>query len=129
MESSQFMDRVRGVIRVRQLAYATEKAYCYWIRYFVRFSRYRSAQQIIPKDVTRFLTFLAVDKNVSPNTQNQALNALAFLFRHVLEKKLENIKAVRAKDHQRIPVVLNTSEVLTILSDMKAPYTTMIELA
>lgn len=129
MSQSSFMKKVREVIRVRQMALATEKSYCYWIHYFIRFNGYRSPGDIDPAGVNQFLGHLAVNKNVSPNTQNQALNAIVFLFRHVLGVPIDNINAVRAKEQQRLPVVLTTREVLAVLEHLQPPFRTMIELA
>lgn len=129
MKTSPFIDQVRAKLRLKQMAYATEKAYLYWIRYFIRFKQYQSPGDIKPDDVTSFLTHLAVNRHVSPNTQNQAFNALLFLFRHVLNLPLENVQAVRAKEPIRLPVVLSHGEVDAILSHLKPPYKTMIELA
>ena len=126
---SPFMRSVRDTIRAKHMAFATEKTYCYWIRFFIRHQRYQSKGDISPDHVTGFLTHLAVNRNVSPNTQNQAFSALLFLFRHVLALPLENVNAVRAKETVRIPVVLTTNEVNAILSKLKQPYKTMIQLA
>lgn len=129
MSASPFMQKVRGTLRFRQMALATEKTYCYWIRFFLRYNNYSSPDRIRSEDVTAFLTHLAVHRKVSPNTQNQAFNAILFLFRHVLEKPLENVSAVRAKEPQRIPVVLSAGEVLKVLDRLPDFYRTMIELA
>jgi len=129
MKTSPFLDKVRETLRLKQMAYATEKVYIYWIRYFIRFNKYHSPSEITADDVTAFLTHLAVKKNVSPSTQNQAFNALLFLFRHVLNLPFEDVQAVRAKEQVRIPVVLSQKEVDAILSHLKPPYKTMIELA
>lgn len=126
---SPFMQQVRNEIRVQQKALTTEKTYCYWISFFIRFSRFRSPNEITCEAVTPFLTYLAVERHVSPNTQNQALCALVFLFRHVLHKPLENIDAVRAQEHRRLPVVLSRTEVESILEHLSSPYKTMVELA
>lgn len=126
---SPFMHKVVEVMRVQQVAFATEKTYCYWIRYFIRFNNYRSPGDIRSEDVTPFLTYLAARKRVAPSTQNQAFYAVLFLFRHVLNLPLENVNAVRAKEPQRIPVVLTTKEVLSVLERLPAPYRTMVELA
>ena len=68
-------------------------------------------------DVVAFLTFLAVEREVSPSTQNQALNALVFLYRHVARRPLGDItKSVRAKPKQKLPIVLNREEVVPLLS-------------
>lgn len=129
MAGSPFMAQVRSVVRVQQKAFATEKTYCYWINQFIRFCGYQSPDEICAEDVTRFLTHLSVNRHVSPNTQNQALCALVFLFRHVLNRPLENIDAVRSKEQIRIPVVLSRSEVEAILEQLCHPYKTMVELA
>ena len=96
MSKSNFMKKVRDTIRSRQMALATEKTYCYWIRFFVRHQQYQSPDDITCEGVDRFLTYLAVERHVSPNTQNQAFSALLFLFRHVIKKELKDIDAVRA---------------------------------
>jgi integron integrase len=111
------------------MALATEKTYCYWIRYFIRQQRIRNPEEMDADKLTAFLTYLAVEQHVSPNTQNQAFNALLFLFRHVLQRPLENIQAIRAKERRYIPTVLTTSEVERVLAQMQQPYRTMIELA
>jgi integron integrase len=123
------MKKVVSTMRVRQLALATEKSYSYWIRYFVRYCAYRSPDDIVAGDVTRFLTHLAVDKNVSPSTQNAAFSALVFLFRDVLAVPLENITARRATERHRIPVVLTFDEVQRVLQSLNRPYKTMVQLA
>ena len=67
------------------------------------------------RDVSEFLTHLAVKRNVAASTQNQALNALVFLYRHVLEQPLEGVDAVRAKEPDNLPVVLTEAETLQVL--------------
>lgn len=72
------------------------------------------------KDLQDFLSYQAVDKRVSASTQNQALNAIVFLFRHVLDKNIEGeISAVRAKKTRRLPVVLTMAETDTIFAQME----------
>lgn len=79
--------------------------------------------------LTAFLTYLAVQRGVSPNTQNRAFNALLFLFNHVLLRPLENIQAIRAKERRYVPVVLTTNEVERVLEHLPQPYLTMIQIA
>ncbi len=129
MFSSPFMRKTRDIMRLNQAAYATEKSYCNWIRRFIRHQGFTAADQIEASHVTSFLTYLAVDGEVSPNTQNQAFNALLYLFTHVLKKDLENVNAVRAKYNQPIPVVLSNREILEILSHLNNPFKVMIEIA
>lgn len=129
MSTSPFLTQVREAIRLRQLALATEKSYCYWIRYFIRHQRCSNPDDITPIGVDQFLSYLATQKHVSPNTQNQALSALVFLFRHVLKRRLEGIDAVRAMDKQRIPVTLTRAEVDQVLDLMPPFYRTAMQLA
>lgn len=110
--SSRLLDRVRDAIRVRHYSIRTESTYVAWIRRFVLFHDKRHPAQMGEPEVARFLTHLAVDEQVAPATQNQALNALVFLYKAVLDRPLEEIQGVvRAKRQQRLPVVLTTDEV------------------
>lgn len=129
MAQSPFMVRVRECLRLRQMAYATEKSYCHWIRYFIHQQCIKHPSEMDGDKLTAFLTYLAVQKHVSPNTQNQAFNALLFLFKHVLQRPLENIQATRAKERRAVPVVLTTREVELVLSHLQPPFLTMIQLA
>jgi integron integrase len=113
----------RRTLRARYVSYRTEKAYLFWIRRFAR-----SQAGIAPKGwgadhVERFLTHLAVDLKVSPSTQNQALSALLFLFRHVLKQELPWLdKVVRAKRQKRLPVVLSRVEVRDVLARLSGTH-------
>ncbi|MCD9460039.1 integron integrase [Marinibactrum halimedae] len=123
------MESVRRVIRSQQKSFATEKVYCYWIRQLIKYGKYISPDQISPEGVDQFLTHLAVDRHVSPNTQNQAFTALVFLFRHVLQRELVNINATRSKEKPFLPTVLPQHQVEEILCYLKEPFKTMILLA
>ena len=109
--TSPFLQRVRNAIRVRHYSIRTEQAYVDWIRRFILFHGKRHPNELGEADVGRFLTWLAVERNVAPSTQNQALNALVFLYRHVIDRPLGDItNAARAKKPQRLPVVLTQDE-------------------
>jgi len=114
------MSLVRSKIRVMQYSYQTEKTYVYWIKHFIHFNNLRHPKDMGASEVTAFLTHLAVKRNVSPATQNQALCALVYLYKHVLETPLgENaIDAVRAKCHRNLPVVLSQNEVKQLLDSL-----------
>lgn len=129
MSHGSFMQRVQGVMRVRHLAHTTEKTYMYWIRYFIRHQAYNTEEEIEAAGVDCFLSFIAITKNVSPSTQNQALCALVFMFRYVLGKELVGINATRARTSQRIPVVLSTEEARAIVSNLPSPFNTIILIA
>ena len=112
--------QVRRAIRLRHYSRRTEEAYVAWVRRFVRFCGLRHPRELGPSDVTRFLSSLAVDRRVSASTQNQALSALVFLYRDVLDMPVGWLCAmVRAKRPGRLPVVLTRDEVRRVLSRMK----------
>ena len=115
---SPFLESVRDAIRVRHYSIRTEQAYLGWIKRFILFHGKRHPSEMGAREVTAFLTSLAVDRQVAPSTQNQALNALVFLYRVVLERELEGIDAVRAKQPQKVPVVLTQDEVARLLREL-----------
>ena len=124
MTKSGFLDSVRQ--RMRRLNYAlrTEDTYVSWIRQFILFHDKQHPSVLGKKAMEQFLTYLAVERKVSPSTQNQALSALVFMYREVLEIDppwVENV--VRAKPRKHIPVVLNQDEVKQLLGQLKGRYT------
>src|SRR5438128_396975 len=115
----KLMDQVREVMRLKHYSIRTEQCYCDWIRRYIRFHAMRSREELFAATgkVEMFLSDLAVNGNVAASTQNQAFNALLFLYREVLHHPLENVQAVRADRPPRVPVVLTVEEArLVILS-------------
>jgi len=118
-EKPKLLDQVRNHCRVRHLALSTEKQYVQWIRRFILFHNKRHPLEMGKVEVTAFLTHLAVEGNVAASTQNQALAALLFLYRNVLEKEfgwLDNV--VRAKKPIRLPVVYTVDEARMVLDEL-----------
>jgi integron integrase len=111
----RLLDQVHQVLRVRHYARSTEECYTQWITRFIRFHQKRHPRDLGAAEVEQFLTHLAVDGHVSASTQNQALNALVFLYQHVLEIDLGRFDAVRARRPKRLPVVLAPEEVAAVL--------------
>ncbi|MEM9744679.1 MAG: integron integrase [Pseudomonadota bacterium] len=112
----RLLDQVREAIRVRHYSLRTERAYVGWVRRYVQFHRLRHPSEMGSREVSQFLSYLAVRKSVSASTQNQALNALLFLYREVLRQPVDILdNTVRAKLPQRLPVVLSEAEVGSIL--------------
>ncbi|HEY6209990.1 MAG TPA: phage integrase N-terminal SAM-like domain-containing protein, partial [Gemmatimonadales bacterium] len=96
--SPTLLSQLRRALRTRHYSRRTEEAYVAWVRRFVRFSGMRHPRDLGAADVTRFLSSLAVDREVSASTQNQALSALVFLYRQVLDAPVGWLAAlVRAK--------------------------------
>lgn len=119
----RLLDQVRDRLRALHYSYRTEQSYLFWIRRFILFSDRRHPSTMGGPEVERFLTHLAVDRNVSASTQSQALSALLFLYRQVLQVELpwlENV--VRAKPSKRMPVVLTTSEVRAVLAHLRGEH-------
>src|SRR3954469_19128453 len=107
MAESRLLDRVREVTRTLHYSIRTEAAYVQWVRRFVLFHGKRHPLAMGEAEVQAFLTHLAVDGRVATATQNQAMSALLFLYKAVLDRPLEGrIEAVRAGRPQRLPVVL-----------------------
>jgi len=118
--NSPFLERIREAIRVRHYSIRTERTYIEWTRRFILFHGKRHPEQMGEAEVAAFLTHLAVDRNVAASTQNQALNALIFVYKHVLNRPLGDIAdAVRAKRPARLPVVLSQDEVRKLLAELR----------
>ena len=112
----KLMDQVRNRLRAMKRAYSTEKAYVDWILQYIRFHGVVHPKEMGTEDIDAFLTHLAVDRNVTASTQNQARSALVFLYSQVLKMDLKvGADAVRAKDSMHLPVVMWEDEVAEIL--------------
>jgi len=111
---------MRDEIRSRHYSLRTEQSYIQWVRRFIFFHNKRHPKDMGEEEVSLFLTNLAVERKVAASTQNQALSALLFLYKHVLNQKLEWLDGVvRAKRPRRLPVVLTQTEIGSILGHMK----------
>jgi len=124
----KLLDRVRTRLRVLHYSIRTEEAYVGWIRRYILFHGKRHPAEMGAAEVETFLTSLAVEGRVAASTQNQAMAALLFLHKHVLEKPLGSIDALRAKRPKRLPVVLSRDEVRSVLGRMEGVHRLMAEL-
>ena len=121
--ASPFLREIRDAIRVRHYSIRTERAYLRWVVRFIRFHGLRHPRDMGETDVVKFLTHLAVTAKVAANTQNQALNALVFMYRYVLGRPLDSLSGlVRAKPSQRVPVVLSQTEVRDLLAQLQGTH-------
>jgi integron integrase len=113
------LDRLRAEVRKRHYSGRTEDAYADWIVRFLRYHGNRDPRELGKDEVERFLSHLAVDKDVSASTQNQALSALLFLYKDVLDIRLDWIDGVvRARRPKRMPVALTRDEAATVLNHL-----------
>ena len=112
----KLLDQVHQAIRKRHYRPKTEKSYVHWIKRFIFFHNKRHPAEMGEEEIGQFFSGLATDRHVSASTQNQALNAILFLYREVLRKKIGYVDGViRAKRPHRLPVVLTRQEVTSIL--------------
>lgn len=121
-EKPRLLDEVRQVLRVRHYSIHTERTYCDWIRRYVRYHGMTGREDLADGEakIEAFLTHLAIDENVAPATQNQAMNAIVFLYKQVLKQPLDQtINAVRAARKPTVPVVLSRDEVARIIALMQ----------
>jgi integron integrase len=119
----KLLDQVRDALRVKHYAYNTEQSYVQWIRRHILFHNKRHPKDMAEPEVQEFLTHLAVQGNVAASTQNQALSALLFLYRHVLHQPLsESINAVRARQSKHIPTVLTPEEIQQVLKRLEGTH-------
>lgn len=115
--------RLQAAIQVRHYSNKTWQAYRYWLQQFQTYTKSKDAALLDMDDVKGFLSHLAVNKQVAASSQNQAFNALLFLFKHVLQKEFTKIEGVvRAKRRPYIPAVLSRPEVDRIISLLEPPY-------
>jgi integron integrase len=115
----RLLDRLHAAIRVRHLSPRTEEAYRHWIKRYLFFHHLRPPQEMGESEINAFLSHLAVQEKVSASTQNQALAALLFLYRHVLKREVGDLgQVIRAKRPRRLPVVLTRDEVQAVLANL-----------
>jgi len=116
----RLLDRVRQALQTRHYSRRTEKAYVGWIRRYILFHGKRHPAEMGAPEVTQFLTSLAVDRRVAASTQNQALGALLFLYREVLDQNLPWLDdLVRARRPHHLPVVMTRDEVRAVLQHLE----------
>ena len=116
----KLLDQVRTSIRRKHYSIRTEEAYVDWIKRYIFFHQKRHPAEMSAPEIEQFLNYLAVQQKVAASTQNQALSALVFLYREVLGKEIgvmENLE--RAKQPQRLPVVLTETEVRHVLAHLE----------
>lgn len=119
-KSSKLLNDVKRVMRVNHYSIHTERIYIDWIKQYVKFHKMNDRVELLnnpESKVEEFLSYLAIQRKVAVSTQNQAMNALVFLFKRVLETPLEQtVNAVRSTKNRKIPVVLTQNEVKEIIT-------------
>lgn len=129
MAKSELLNRVREEIRRRNYSYRTEKSYIRWIVRFVKFNKLAHPNDMDADEVVEFLNWLANERDVAASTQNQALCAIVFLYKQVLDQPLGSFDNLqRAKEPERLPVVLSPKEANKIIANMEGDARLMVEL-
>ena len=119
MEEPKLLDQASALMRMKHLSNRTEEAYLHWMKRFILFHHKRHPKDMGEKEISDFLTHLAMDLNVSAATQNQALNAMVFLYSEVLKKNLGQFAGmIRAKRARRAPTVFSRNEVREIIGSL-----------
>lgn len=114
---SKLLEEVRQNLRRRHYSIRTEEAYLQWIRRFILFHDKRHPRDMGQTEVTAFLNYLVIQCNVAASTQNQALNAIVFLYKNMLGQELEWLQGLeQAKKPKRLPIVFTKDEVQGILA-------------
>ena len=115
----KLMDQMHAALQSRHYSPRTEKTYCLWVKRYVFFHEVQHPAEMGEREINEFLTHLAVNEKVSASTQNQALAALLFLYRHVIGREIGHLgEVVRARKSKRVPVVMTQEEVKTVLSEL-----------
>ena len=118
--AEKLMDQVREVLRYHHYSLRTEQTYCEWIVRFIKFHQTRHPNEMGKAEIEAFLSHLAQKQHVAKATQNQAFNALLFLYRHVLDlpERMECVEAVRSRKPKKMPTVLTKDEVKCLLAQL-----------
>jgi integron integrase len=119
----KLLDQMRDKLRLKHYAYKTEKSYLNWAKRYILFHNKRHPKEMGNAEIEEFLTHLAVDRQVAASTQNQAFNAILFLYRDVLHQELNiPINAIRARPTRYLPTVLTQTEVQELLKQLSGVY-------
>jgi integron integrase len=118
-QKPKLLDRLREALRSRHYSRRTEQTYCHWVKRFIFFHNMRHPAEMAEPEINAYLTHLAVKEKVSASTQNQALSALLFLYRYVMDREIGDLgEVIRARKPKRIPVVMTRDEVKAILGHL-----------
>ncbi|OZS43130.1 integron integrase [Photobacterium sanguinicancri] len=126
--SNNFTQRYCRYMRARGLAYSSEKTYLYWAVRFIKYGKYKNQHDIRSEDISAYLEFLVIKRNVSPNTQKTALNALVFLCREFLKLQVDDLAFCKSKKAIKLPVVFSHSEATAVINALDYPFKLIAQL-
>ena len=122
MKHSPFLASVQTELRTRRYSLNTEKVYLFWIKSFIIFNNKQHPNDMGNTEIEHFLNHLAVNRQVSAATQNQALCAIIFLYRYIVKKEIQGLSYSFTKREKSIPTVISHDEAKCILENMKGYY-------
>ena len=115
----KLLDQVREAIRTKHYSYRTEQTYVEWIKRFILFHQKRHPKDMGVDEVQAYITYLANERSVAASTQNQALSAILFLYKYVLQKEIVfPSDIIRASKPERLPTVLSHKEAMSVINHM-----------
>ena len=120
----KLLDIVRDKVRVKHYSLSTERTYIHWIKHYIFYHNKKHPIEMAKPEIETFLTHLAVERKVSPTTQNEAFSAILFLYKEVLGIDMSswNIQALRAQERKHIPQVLTKDEVKRVIDNFTGTY-------
>jgi hypothetical protein len=121
-DSTRFMDRFRLFIRSRHYSYRTEKTYCYWVSFFIRFHHYQHPEEMSNGEIEDFLQHLSATRQVTSNTQKVALNVIIFMYREFMKIEIKGLKYKYATKPRQLPTVFTHSEANVVIDDLSGIY-------
>ena len=122
VQPTRFLDKVRAYMRLRGMAYKTEKTYLFWIKRFIRFHELQHPEIMGSTEVEAFLSHLVLHANVSVSTQRVALNALVFLYREFLGQPLDDLNFERSGKPVKLPTVFSSEEARSVIHNLSGDY-------
>lgn len=126
--AKKLLDQMRDVLRTKHYSYRTEETYIDWVRRYILFHKKRHPKEMGAPEIQEFLIHLASERSVAASTQNQALSAILFLYREVLQKETDPILLSAAKRPEHLPTVLSREEIIRIIDRMNGIYKLMAQL-
>ena len=118
-QKPKLLDRLHEALRSRHYSRRTEQTYCHWVKRFIYFHNIRHPAEMGETGINAFLTHLAIKERVSASTQTQALSAIIFLYRHVFQREIGELKGlIRARKPRHLPVVMTKDEVRAVMTEL-----------
>jgi len=115
----KLLDQMRAAIRLKHYSYRAEESYVDWARRFILFHNKRHPKDMSAEEIQAFITYLAIQRQLSASTQNQALSAIIFLYRHVLQMDIALPSDIfRAEKSETLSVVLTHQEAMSVINKM-----------